>query len=151
MCYRIDQTVNSDPDPMLAIAKIGLLSNLELWLGIIVACLPTMAPFVRTYVQPGLSKLSRKIYGSSGLSTTERTPRVQLRTFGGPGAPGSTGHNNYTELSETSTYPVQDCDKLHLVANKIPKLRTDCESSNANTAPGSDGIYVQRQFQTLHV
>ncbi|KAH9987074.1 hypothetical protein F4779DRAFT_638860 [Xylariaceae sp. FL0662B] len=146
MCYRIDQTVHSDPDPMLSIAKVGLLSDLELWLGIIVACLPTMAPFVRTHVQPGLSKLSRKFYGSSGPSTKEGTPRMQLRTFGGSGVPGSKGHNNYTELSETSTYAA---DELRLVANETSELHTDCESNNMNTAPRSEGIYVQKQFQTF--
>ncbi|KAI5926905.1 hypothetical protein F4810DRAFT_651396 [Camillea tinctor] len=139
MCYRIDQTVNRDPDPMLAIAKIGLLSDLELWLGIIVACLPTLAPFFRTYVQPGLLNLSRKLYGRLGLSTKEGTPRVQLKTVGGSGGSSCKCHNNYTEVSETSTCIAPYCDEIRLVANETPKLHTDCEFNNMNTAP-SNGI-----------
>ncbi|KUJ07706.1 uncharacterized protein LY89DRAFT_765652 [Mollisia scopiformis] len=104
MCYRLDQTVHSDPDPMIATARIGLLSNLELWLGIIVTCLPTMAPFFRTNLLPGLSKLSRKLYGSSAPSSKEETPRVQLRTFGGSGPPVSKDNKNYTELLRVQQY-----------------------------------------------
>ncbi|KAI0593476.1 hypothetical protein F4775DRAFT_577880 [Biscogniauxia sp. FL1348] len=151
MCYRIDQTLHSGPDPMLAIAKVGLLTDFELWLGIIVACLPTLAPFVRAHVQPSLAKISLKIYGISGPSTKEETPRVQLRTFGGSGSSGSKSRNNYTELYETSACGTPYCDELRLVANDTHQLHTDCESSNMDTAPSHGGIYVQKQFQMLDV
>ncbi|KAK8062547.1 hypothetical protein PG997_014644 [Apiospora hydei] len=74
MCYRIDQTVHSDPDPMIAIARVGLLSNVELWLGIIVACLPTMAPFFREYIQPGLSTLLQQTIPHHCLVLEARAP-----------------------------------------------------------------------------
>lgn len=151
MCYRLKETVHTDPDPMIATARIGLLSNLELWLGIIVACLPTMAPVFRAYVQPGFSKLSHKLYGSSGQSTKEGTPRVQLKTFGGSGPTKSKSHSDYTELSERSTFTDQGSDQLHLVANGIFKLHTECEFVNTQPVPNNDGIHVQKQFQTLHV
>ncbi|KAI4865906.1 hypothetical protein F4820DRAFT_447533 [Hypoxylon rubiginosum] len=126
MCLRIEQTVNGNVDRMEATANLGLLSAVELWLGIIVACMPTMAPFVRRYVQPGLSKLSQKLRGNSCQSTKQVNPRLQLRTFGGSGPPNSKKHNNYTELSDTSTFAAQSSDELRLVANDTHKLRTDC-------------------------
>ena len=136
---------------MITMSQIGLLSNLELWLGIIVACLPTMAPFARAHLQPSLSKLVRTLYGSSSPSTAERTPREQLRTFGSSG-PALRGNTNYTELSERSTYADQDNEELVPVANKTPKVYTpDFESSNTQTAPSRDRIYVQKQFQTFDV
>lgn len=152
MCYRITRTVGGsvNPDPMLAMAEIGLLSNLEIWLGIIVACLPTMAPVLRTYVQPGLSKLSSKFYGSSGSpSKGEETPRNLPRPFGNSGGPSShiKGHNNYTELSEVFTYRGDDSE-LRLVSDKRAMVRTDCEYGNSRAPPLRNGIYVQQQFQT---
>jgi hypothetical protein len=151
MCYRLEQTAHSDPDPLIASARIGLLSNVELWLGIIVACLPTMAPFFRIHLLPSLSKLSRKLYGSSGPSSKEETPRVQLRTFGGSGPPGSKVNKNYTELSGISISADEDYDKLHLVPSIGPKVYTDCKSSNTEVARSSDGIHVQKKFQILDV
>ncbi|KAI9667971.1 MAG: hypothetical protein M1821_000791 [Bathelium mastoideum] len=150
MCYRIEQTVHSNPDPMLASAKIGLLSNLELWLGIIVSCLPTMAPFAREYVRPGLSKLSSKLYGSTTPSTEERTPRMQLKTFGGSGGRGSKG-KNYTESSNPSLDGNHDSDEMHLMANRRANIQTHCEFSETSPVPSRNGIYVQKQFQALDV
>lgn len=85
MCYRLELTARSPSDPMIAIARVGVLSNLELWIGIIVACLPTMKPFVRVYLRPSLSKLSQKLYGSPTVSTKDENPQLQLRNFGGSG------------------------------------------------------------------
>lgn len=46
MAYRITRTLGSsvNPDLMPGMAEIGLLSNLEIWVGIIVACMPTLVP-----------------------------------------------------------------------------------------------------------
>lgn len=85
MCYRLELTARSPSDPMIAIARVGVLSNLELWIGIIVACLPTTKPFVRVYLRPSLSKLPQKLYGSPTVSTKDENPQLQLRNFGGSG------------------------------------------------------------------
>lgn len=149
MCLRIEQTVNGNVDRMEATANLGLLSAVELWLGIIVACMPTMAPFVRRYVQPGLSKLSQKLRGNSCQSTKQVNPRLQLRTFGGSGPPNSKKHNNYTELSDTSTFAAQSSDELRLVANDTHKLRTDCGFNQVNSALVGTCIGFQRLMSPL--
>lgn len=153
MCYRIELTARPPTDPLIATAKIGILSNLELWLGIIVACLPTMRPFIRAHVSPSLSKLSQKLYGSSNLSTKEGTVEVQLRTFGGSGPPSSKNRSNYTEISEVEVPSKQiNADKQHLVPpSEMSKVQTDREFSNTKRATGSGGIYVQKQFATYDV
>lgn len=43
MLYRVYVTVHANPDSALALADVGLLSFIELWLDIIVACVPTTA------------------------------------------------------------------------------------------------------------
>ncbi|GAW18080.1 hypothetical protein ANO14919_075510 [Xylariales sp. No.14919] len=140
MGYRLEQTVHSHSDPLLAIARVGLLSNLELWLGIIVACLPTMAPFVREYIQPRLSTLSRRLYGSAGPSIREGPPIVQLGTFGRSSATGPKSHNNYSELSESFIDPAGYCDEERLVTNKTRKIHTNSVLINNNTPLGSNQI-----------
>ncbi|KAH8161364.1 hypothetical protein CIB48_g6888 [Xylaria polymorpha] len=111
--YRLDQALHSHPDPLLAVANIGLLSNLELWLGIIVACIPTSAPFIRTYVEPNLQTLSRKLYGSASSSSkaSKGPPLPALRTFGSSGVNGPKLGSNYTELSESVTWDHRVADE----------------------------------------
>ncbi|ORY67016.1 uncharacterized protein BCR38DRAFT_407036 [Pseudomassariella vexata] len=73
MCWRLEATVQSskNPDFTFTLANIGLISMLELWLGIICACIPTLTPLLKTYVNPALKKIV-----SIGSSAT--------RSFRGP-------------------------------------------------------------------
>ncbi|KAI0388468.1 hypothetical protein F5Y17DRAFT_452685 [Xylariaceae sp. FL0594] len=129
MAYRIEQAVHADPDPLIAIARVGLLSNVELWLGIIVACLPTMAPFVRTYVQPHLSTLSRKIYGSTNPSVRPGVAPAHLGEFRGNNRMVAKGRSNYSELSETFVDPAQYRDQVRLTDYTMAKsARSHIES-----------------------
>lgn len=131
MAYRLEQALHSHPDPLLAIARIGLLSDLELWLGIIVACIPTTAPFIRTYIEPHVLRLSRKLNDSSLTPSKEinGAPLPTLKTFGSPGTNGRKGGSNYTELSESFTDDVQFHDSMRLMA---------IDKSNTSTAVVSD-------------
>lgn len=153
MGYRLDQTINSDPDPMVSMGRMGLLSNMELWLGIIVACIPTLAPFARTYIHPVLSRAFTKIYGSSsGGPSREETPRVQLRTFGssgGPAALGGRSHGRYDELDEPSSDPARGYDEMRLVGNGASQLRTEVRRGDPGHTPAKDEIHVYKQFQTF--
>lgn len=157
MAYRITRTVGGsvNPDPMLAMAEIGLLSNLELWIGIIVACMPTLAPVLRTYVQPSLVRISRKLYGSWSTSPSQddKTPRSPLRTIGGSGAPHSfvKNHKNYSQVSETFNYAGNESEELGLVRNQMSHLQTNCASGDSNVPQHHGGIYVQKQFHMVDV
>lgn len=152
MAYRITRTVGSsvNPDPMLAMAEIGLLSNLEIWLGIIVACMPTLAPVLRTYVQPSLIRLSQKLYGSSAPSKDEQTPRMPLRTYGGSAAPAfyAHGHQNQPGFTDKHSYSGNDSGELGLVWDSTSFVQTNCASGGTNVPYHHGGIHVQKQFQT---
>lgn len=149
MCYRMEITVNNHADPIKAMYRIGLLSNLELWFGIIAACMPTIAPFFRTYVQPGMSKIFTRIYGSSnGPSEGGSHPRVPLKTFGSSGTSGNRGnHSQYTELGDPAHDPAHDHDELRLVENGS-YLRTEVGHDMAERTHSKNGIHVHKQFQT---
>lgn len=59
MCWRIVATRETvvQTDFVWALGTIGLISFLELWLGFIVACTPTLVPLLRKYPGHALSKL----------------------------------------------------------------------------------------------
>ncbi|TGO89838.1 hypothetical protein BPOR_0091g00040 [Botrytis porri] len=135
MCYRLELTARRPSDLMIAIAKIRVLSNLELWIGIVVACLPTMKPFV------DLSKLSHKLHGSSAVSTKDESPQLQLRTFGGFGPSRPKNHSNYTERSEAPSVQTIT-NELHLVPFEASDFDANCELSNTRTVSDSQGIFV---------
>ncbi|KAI1758643.1 hypothetical protein GGR53DRAFT_516390 [Hypoxylon sp. FL1150] len=67
MIWRITATIQTraDPDFTLHLGLIGLISFFELWFGIIVACIPTLAPLFRTYGGPLFDKLRVKLHAKS--------------------------------------------------------------------------------------
>lgn len=109
MAWRVRITVNSvidTTDSVYGVGKISLVSLLELWLGIIVACLPTLAPLLGKYIKPILSKLT----GSSDRPAHGRLREAQNTIGGGTGGVNSgfrkksrrSDRDSYIELGETS-------------------------------------------------
>ncbi|RYP62674.1 hypothetical protein DL771_009615 [Monosporascus sp. 5C6A] len=76
MCWRIWITAQSakTPDLFLHLAEVGLVSELELWLGIVVVCMPTLKPLITKYVSPKILKLK-----SATGSSRSRSDNVQLK------------------------------------------------------------------------
>lgn len=60
MAWRLQFTIATlhDPDFVFNLYDIGLISLLELWLGVIAACIPTLGPLLKSYVKPVLTKLT---------------------------------------------------------------------------------------------
>lgn len=85
MCWRIAVTVQvmGDLDFTLSLATIAVISMLELWLGIICACMPTLSPLLNVYVTPALKRLVSKYsslkpsaqHGSSSQGQPAGRPR----------------------------------------------------------------------------
>ena len=65
MGWRIQIANQNEPDFVYSLGNIGLVTHLEIWIGLIVACLPTLTPLVSKYYRkiPGMSKKtpSRKL------------------------------------------------------------------------------------------
>jgi hypothetical protein len=60
MAWRLQFTIVTlnDPDFVFNLYNIGLISLLELWLGVIAACIPTLGPLLKSYVKPVITKLT---------------------------------------------------------------------------------------------
>ncbi|KAI4595495.1 hypothetical protein KJ359_006841 [Pestalotiopsis sp. 9143b] len=82
MCWRLEATTATlkDPDFTHYFTDIGLISCLELWLGVIVNCMPTIGPLFKHYVNPSLSKVS-SFFSSKGSRPSQQQP-VLLETIG---------------------------------------------------------------------
>jgi hypothetical protein len=152
MCWRLQATITSasNPDFVYSLANIGLLSLLELWLGVIVACIPTLAPLLRAYVKPVVTKLSY-------ANTSDRQMKMQNvnATIGGS-TPNGTGRPRkiYSELGDdNSSYG--DLDEEHLTGGVVA-VTTECKYAPRSEASvsrdghhkNSPGIYVQQAIRT---
>lgn len=99
MIWRIPVTIQSDGDGDFTyhLLTIALITMLELWLGIIVACIPTLAPLLKRRVIPvvsGLIKTLKSKAGGGSAGTTEKEhDAVNLVTIGGS---GGTKQHHYT-------------------------------------------------------
>lgn len=102
MGWRIDVTIESTkhPDFSYSLADIALISLLELWLGIIVACIPTLAPILKKYGKPALQKMSKyKLSGHSSDSRNRQGGTVPLGKFSNMNSKNS--RDLYTELDSS--------------------------------------------------
>ncbi|KAL6861929.1 hypothetical protein J3F83DRAFT_746202 [Trichoderma novae-zelandiae] len=67
MAWRLQFTISTvnDTDFVYNLFDIGLISMLELWLGIIAACIPTLGPLLKTYVKPVITRLTELSDGNN--------------------------------------------------------------------------------------
>lgn len=84
MAWRIPVTIASTKnlDFVFGFWEVALVSFLELWLGLIVACLPTLAPLSNKYIKPYIARLTQRA-SSKGATFDE------IRMERGPGGAAS--------------------------------------------------------------
>ena len=75
MAWRIQLTVETEreTDFVRIIGTIGLVTLLEVWIGIIVACLPTLTPLLAKYWSPLRSRFARKVTAKKQLREAQHT------------------------------------------------------------------------------
>jgi hypothetical protein len=143
IAWRLEFSIRTrtDPDFVYNLMMVGLISLLELWLGIIVACIPTLAPLFQTYIKPQITKIS---HGS--------TQRSQIRLRNVTATVGSGGQRTrqdkqmYSQIEEETSFS-KDSDDVQLVSDS--QLTTQCRydpESQLSTGPAG-GIYVQRDIE----
>ncbi len=76
---------------------LALTTTLEMWLCIIIACIPTLGPIGKVYIGPAFSKMASRFSGGS-------TPKTKGRSIITFGRLGGRGRKNYT----TMTYGSQE-------------------------------------------
>ncbi|TAQ86931.1 hypothetical protein B7494_g4738 [Chlorociboria aeruginascens] len=96
MIWRIyDLVTTANEDFVYHMPTLALTTTLELWLCIIIACIPTLAPIFKTYVTPVVTKIMAS-KSSSGI----RSGPLSSVTFGRVGGPR---RKNYTNMRNRDT------------------------------------------------
>ncbi|KAI0838423.1 hypothetical protein F5Y06DRAFT_268049 [Hypoxylon sp. FL0890] len=133
MCWRLEATTESlrDPDFPYHLSEIGLISCLELWLGVIVNCMPTLGPLIQTYVKPAINKVKSSV--SSGSQYSRRQIRLE-------------------QLSNShSRKKYQNLDSSHDMSNSFA-LRTECVHDPTAKIPEVETdqrvIHVRRDIES---
>ncbi|KAI1503403.1 hypothetical protein F5X99DRAFT_375139 [Biscogniauxia marginata] len=142
MCWRLWITAQAATTDLFGyLAAVGLVSELELWLGIIVVCMPTLRPLVTKYANTNMIKL--KSTTSVSRSTSDSAHLKHLRAGQAQQSYyGSRGEHNIVDgypqtqqavgsTGEIRTECVHDPDAEHIDKDAMPRkihVRQDIES-----------------------
>ncbi|KAL0941908.1 uncharacterized protein CTRU02_204671 [Colletotrichum truncatum] len=144
MVWRLVNTVTTigDTDFVYNLHDIGLISLLELWIGIVIACLPTLGPLLKTYVKPAVSKIGSKLSNPS----TDRG-QIHLRNMSSSNPSGRHPRRAYDKLGEPISYVDLERGKED---DSEQVVITRCQYSPGNEAPRGSRpvIYVQQDITT---
>lgn len=124
MIWRVVWThkYRTNPDFTTYLGWIGLVSQFELWLGLIVACIPTLAPLIKTFVSPTLKRITGKS-ASGSAETSDSSKKIALQPVS-----NKTVRSGYSKLYESQNRTTHD-----------PKMR-DIEMGRHHVSSGSRAI-----------
>lgn len=109
MIWRLVSTAKPDPNPDLVYDAylLALQSHLELWLGILAANLPSLAPLFNRFKTIPWSKYLPKIgSGNSRSDSNSSSLRIKLKTFGGSSGrpvPKQPNHSEFGILDDQNS------------------------------------------------
>lgn len=139
MAWRLQFTISTlnDTDFVFNLFDIGLISLLELWLGIIAACIPTLGPLLKTYVKPVITRLTELSDGNN--------IRLQSATAGSKADSRSTLYTKkqYSQIEEESS------KSFHTNGAEIPTVTTNIKFEPGKKAVTETRgvIYVQHDIE----
>ncbi len=105
MGWRIQITVQSitQTDFVYGLGNIGLVTYLEVWIGITVACLPTLTPLFSKYLAPVVSRIS----GHSGKPKAQRQLKEAKHSIGS-GEPRGFSMRKFHRLDQDSLLELEE-------------------------------------------
>lgn len=143
MGWRIKITVESttQTDFVYGLGNIGLVTHLEVWIGITVACLPTLAPFYAVYLAPMISKLSN----TSAKHTSKRKLKEAQHTIGSSDSRGFM-KRNFNRLDSETLLELEEgrvSGKNQAMVSSPATNKDNCEDWSSNP----HGIGVRHDIQ----
>ncbi|KAI0890643.1 uncharacterized protein GGS22DRAFT_183988 [Annulohypoxylon maeteangense] len=148
----VDLKTKSQADFVYHMPTLALTTELELWIGIIIACVPTLAPVLKRYVAPVITSL----FGSRG-SPGARPGPLSIVTFGRLGGPR---RKIYTTVLYGSQDPIRDDLANGKPASSSLRLRDDAftttrvtsgyqgDETELGSSSAENAIYVQQDIDT---
>ncbi|KND86233.1 hypothetical protein TOPH_09134 [Tolypocladium ophioglossoides CBS 100239] len=140
MAWRLQFTIvsSSDPDFVFNFITITLISFLELWLGVIVACIPTLAPLIKIYVKPKISARSDRTN-----IRLQKVPNTIVPSQGSRATPKAS--NPSSEFKEDS--PVGSLERPK--PTELGNATTNCRFEQGTRLPSDaeGGINVEHDIE----
>jgi hypothetical protein len=143
MAWRLAITVQSatQTDFVYGLANIGLAALLEVWLGIIVACVPVLAPLFKKYLKPMVTRLTKNTRGTAGSSMNKQSRGGPQHTIGGS---GYSKKNPFKRLDRDSFMELEEGKNLNTV---VAHRSTSSISEEEHWMSDPTAINVKRSVQ----
>jgi hypothetical protein len=141
MCWRLEITAEAarTTDFFFLLPDIGLVSQLELWLGLIVVCMPTLAPLMKAYVKPAIT------WAKSAPSSYRRgEDSLKLKDVSGERPQPRSYYNIETGLDDADDYIMHD--------HRDKAIKTECAydptGDTMDGTPERDRIRVRKDIES---
>ncbi|KAL9043681.1 MAG: hypothetical protein Q9214_003138 [Letrouitia sp. 1 TL-2023] len=95
-------------DYVYAAGLIGFPGFLEIYLGIVVACLPTLTPIFKLYIKPFVSSIRKSSDKSKSKSASEGWRGQLPQTIGSWGKGNKPPRNEFDSIDSTSNVDLED-------------------------------------------
>ncbi|TGJ82834.1 hypothetical protein E0Z10_g5933 [Xylaria hypoxylon] len=148
--FGVTLKTRDSPDWTRSLCKVGEIASLEIHLGIIGVCIPTLGPLFNAYISPALHKM-----GITKSTSTSKSggKNLYLETIGGSTL--NKRSRKYTELSESVDHIIsRDDDSIKLTPTVDGRVVAECTSRpiNATRTPdhGPGRIHVQRDIEAQY-
>ncbi|RWA14132.1 hypothetical protein EKO27_g983 [Xylaria grammica] len=137
----------ASPDWTDTLCVVGTIAPLEVHLGVIGVCIPTLGPLFNAYVTPLMRRM-----GLTKATTASGAKNLYLETIGGSSM--NKRSRKYTELSESVDYIVSRDDSIKLTPTAEGRVVAECafEPTNETQTPHRDlgRIRVQRDIESQY-
>lgn len=145
----VTERTRNSPDWTDTLCQVGLIASLEIYLGIIAVCIPTLGPLFNAYVKPSLNRIG---FMKSAKASGPGVKPSYLQTFGGSNS--NKRSHGYSEFSESADRIVSRDGSMKLTPTLDGKVTSECvftPVTETDTADhGGDGIHVQRDIEAIY-
>ena len=137
MGWRIQVTIKSTTttDFVYGLGTIDLVAHLEVWLGIIIACFPTLAPLFARYLRPVLSRMSR----ASGKHGFQGQLKEAQHTIGSPKRHGF-GKSKFNRLDADSLLELEHGENFSNAKAMVESTSIPEEDEPWKSDPNAIGV-----------
>ncbi|KAI1203455.1 hypothetical protein F5X97DRAFT_330143 [Nemania serpens] len=148
----VTQQTRESADWTATLCLVGIIASLEVYLGIIAICIPTLGPLFNAYVKPFLNRL-----GFMKTSAVSGAKKVYLETIGGSGS--NKRSRGYAPFSDSVDKIISNDDSIKLtpiaegkVTSKVTSQSTfrPIHETSRSLERDRDGIHVQRDIEAIY-
>ncbi|KAI1427424.1 hypothetical protein F5Y12DRAFT_712230 [Xylaria sp. FL1777] len=143
----ITERTRGSPDWTSTLCQVGEIAALEIYLGVIAVCIPTLGPLFNAYIKPLMVR-----WGWATATSKQGQTNLYLKTFGSSGTNKRT--RKYSELNDSIDRIASRDGSIKLTPTMEGKVVSECTFKPINETVTSDngrgGIRVQRDIEAQY-